>query len=132
MQEVRLVMKQGTRALVEWYSREDDNYYRSIVPASSVVKSRDRLICDVADLGIPYGVLWSDLPISTVFDSALFEKEMRRVGIWTGEDIESNPQVVVQCLQKSLNVGLQQVRLFAKNYQGQSYGADDGGSVDNE
>jgi len=116
--KVRLISKQRQAALIEWWSEEDDNYFRSVVPLNSLQGEGDGLQCDMAEQGIPQGVPWSEISIDRMFNPHVLEKELRRVGVWSYEDINNNPQAVVNALQKAMGIGLQEVKSFAKNYGG--------------
>jgi hypothetical protein len=93
---VKVILKQGEAALVEWLD-EEQLYNRATIP----VEKLDKGACDLAVLnaGIPYGELWESVPLPQV-DPAIVAQELRRNGIWTEKDLLGGSASVRAALMK--------------------------------
>jgi hypothetical protein len=114
MQTVKVISEIGnTAALVEWY--DGTALHRVTLPCELVRGDS----VDEADLerGIPYGVAWETALQSTATPEAI-ANELRRCGIWTGDDLAARPTIAAAALQRSIGVNLAALRVAAKEHSG--------------
>lgn len=99
--EVKTVRQKGLVALVEWVA--PDGLKRGVVPAEAIVKGKvDR---DELGLAMPYGEPWEEL-VTVSATPQKIAAELRRVGIWTKEDLEARPNQALSAIQAAYGVGL--------------------------
>jgi hypothetical protein len=99
--EVKTIREKGPVALVEWIA--PDGLKRGIVPIEAVAKGRvdrDELKC-----AIPYGEPWEEL-VTVSATPQKIAAELRRVGIWTKEDLEVRPNQAMSAIQAAYGCSL--------------------------
>lgn len=128
---VQKIARKGRSILVEW--ADDEGQHRSYVPYDSVFDIQGQSVCELADLGIPYGVPWELLAHQLpAIDGTELQKELRRLGIWTYDDLRKNPAVGLNAICQAripttvvdvplVDVG-QLLKLAAAYLQGVSHG----------
>ena len=105
--KIKVVAETGKSSIVEYY---DGSTQRVVVP-SSVIHG-DTL--DDADLaaGVPYGVPWQAVTTPEIAN------ELRRVGIWTAQDLDARPQLAITAIQRVIGQTLAVLRKAAQKYEG--------------
>jgi hypothetical protein len=108
MIDIKIIQHQGHSALVEWM--EDKKVKRATVPAN-VIKE-EQVSKYQLDLGIPYGIPWSQIKLRA--SASKLEEELHRVGIWTAEDALNNAPAIVGALQATYSVDMGIIMKIAK------------------
>ena len=100
--KVTIIARQGQVAVVQWL--EDATVKRSIVPLADLravpLGAADEFNCEAPELGIPYGVRWSEVVSLAATDH--FEAELHRAGIWTARDALEHVPAVEGALRAAL------------------------------
>jgi hypothetical protein len=109
MINVKIIQRQSHSALVEW--RENNKLRRATIPTRTIFD--DQVSKYDLDLGIPYGLEWSEL-IKLSASPEQLEQELRRVGIWTAEDVLHNADKVRGAIQATYGVDLGKIMRVAK------------------
>ena len=86
----RLIRSSGKSVLVEW---DDGKLQRGFIPISAYDAEKGRVEENVLNASIPYGVDWSKAEILPI-DPEVLDAELKARGIWTKDDLKSNPQLV--------------------------------------
>jgi len=110
--KVSVIRQRGQAALVEWVDSE--GAHRATIPASAIHKghaSQDEL-----EYGIPYGAPWEDL-IALAATPDTIAAELRRRGIWTKEDLFSQPNVAVGAIQAAYGFDLAALIKAARQHE---------------
>ena len=109
---VRVVEKKGKSALVEW--DEGDDQRRGFVPVKEIEGGK----CGEDGLGaaIPYGAPWEQFIDLSELNAETLARNLRRLGVWTADDLERNPKALRQALGDVLNVN--RLRQAAKRHEG--------------
>jgi hypothetical protein len=109
MINVKIIQHQGHSALVEYI--EGGKTKRVTIPATAI---KDEQVSKYKlDMGIPYGVPWSQIRLSASPEK--LEQELHRVGIWTAEDALNNAQKVLGAIQATYTVDLSKIMAIAKH-----------------
>lgn len=99
--EIKVIQRKGIVALVEW--TDGDGLRRGVIPVNVISKGRvDR---DELKSAIPYGVPWEKL-IKLSATPQKIAAELRRVGIWTQEDLEARPNQAMGAIQAAYGCSL--------------------------
>lgn len=114
---VRLIRHEGTLALIEWF--ESGEPRRSLVPKSEVAVTGDSAFCPHPEWGIPYGVKWSEWIELNQPTPQDLERELYRVGIWTPDDLQRNPQAAIGALMTVYGADLGALNQAAKSFRQQ-------------
>lgn len=77
---VKTIGQNDQTILIEW--RDQDGFHRAYLPAHEVEAD----MCASPEMGIPYGVPWSELLQPTVTPEAL-EQALYAHGLWTAQDV---------------------------------------------
>jgi hypothetical protein len=113
---VTVLARKGRSVLVEW-TDADIGVQRSYVPYDSVVDKEGVTFCELAELGIPFGVPWELLAQQLPpIDGTALQKELRRVGIWTREDLKANPSAALSAIQQVVSLSVQHLLRQADTY----------------
>jgi hypothetical protein len=105
--DVRIIQAKGESALVEWVT--DGIPYRAFVPLIEIVT--DQASEETLKAGIPYGVDWENVQLAA--SAATLAINLRRNGIWTGEDLRLNLQAALGCIQATYGVDLAKLAEYA-------------------
>lgn len=98
---VKVIQRKGIVALVEWI--DGDGLKRGVIPVNIIAKGRvDR---EELKSAIPYGIPWEKL-LKVSATPQTVAAELRRVGIWTREDLEARPNQALSAIQAAYGVGL--------------------------
>lgn len=107
--QVKIISRRKESALVEY--QKGDKLHRVTIPFGDI---KDGEVTEYKlKLGIPHGIEWSRF-INLQVTSQDFENNLRRVGIWTGEDALRNPQAVLGALQRTYQIDLGTIQRIAK------------------
>ncbi len=113
--KVTLIARQGQVAVVQWLDANNaDAVKRSIMPLSDlrpVPLAEGEFNCEDPELGIPYGVQWSEAVRLAAADN--LTDEMHRAGIWTARDALEHVPAVEGALRAALGVDLQTILALA-------------------
>jgi len=95
---VRIIRRKNGTCLIEWMVGE--NTFRGWVPDSEVSDiSGTTGLVEQPDVAVPYtGAPWRELASMTATPIDL-ERELRRRGIWTIEDLRANPNIAQAAIQ---------------------------------
>lgn len=113
--DVRLLSKQDGTALIELII--DGNIRRGFVP-EEVLQDDNTLDDALISLVVPYGLDWEFIlenAIGQVTPQRL-AAELRRVGLWTLQDLRSNPQAAFGALQAVYGLDLSTLIRTAEDY----------------
>lgn len=97
--EVKLLRREGHSALVEWFDGVEVR--RGIIPVRLVDSGyveREEL-----ERAIPYGEAWEEL-VELKATPELLARELRKVGIWTVEDLRQRPNEALAALMATYKV----------------------------
>ena len=109
MIDVKIIQQSGQSALVEY--QETGATKRVTIPARDIYDGQVNKYN--LNLGIPYGVRWSEL-IELKASSARLEENLHRIGIWTAEDALRDAQKVLGAIQATYQVDLSAILRIAK------------------
>ena len=116
--QVKVLGRKGKSVLVEWLD-ERQGVQRSYVPLDSVYDRSDKSFCDLAEVGIPFGESWALLAQALPpLDGEALQRELRRVNIWTAEDLKANPAAGSSAIQQVIGLSVQQLVRAATKTQG--------------
>jgi hypothetical protein len=108
---VNVVSRKDASALVEFV--EGQAVQRKTVTAEAL--DGDKIAQDDLDLGVPYGIPWADL-VKVTATPASIEKALHNAGIWTLEDLTSNPRRAIGALQAAYGLDLASLIRAANEY----------------
>lgn len=109
MIDIKIISQRGQSALVEYI--ENGQLERRIVLANDI---HDGQVNEYnINLGVQYGLKWSKL-ITLQATSEDLEQNLRRVGIWTGEDALTNVEKLLSAIQRTYKVDLGVLLRIAK------------------
>lgn len=109
MIDIKIVSQRGQSALVEYI--KDGQLERRVILASDI---HDGQVNEYnLNLGVQYGLKWSKL-ITLQATSEDLEQNLRRVGIWTGEDALNNVEKLLSAIQRTYKVDLGVLLRIAK------------------
>ena len=86
----RAIASSGESVLLEWFDGETPK--RGYVPIVEFDREKSVASEDVLSAAIPYGIDWTRAKVK--IDTELLNRELKRKGFWTVDDIRSNPQLV--------------------------------------
>jgi hypothetical protein len=119
---VKVLARKGRSLLVEW--RDEQGQQRSYVPLDSVVDIEGQTVCELAEMGIPFGVPWETLAHRLpAIDGTALQQELRRLGIWTLDDLNRSTAATNEAIRQvggKFSVG-QLGKLAAEYLQGVTY-----------
>lgn len=95
----QIILRKNDLHLVEW--KDQDKPHRAWVTPDMVVSKADNgreLVVKNPSAGVPYGMDWTPLiQISATPED--FDRELKRVGIWTVQDLYDKPNEARSALQ---------------------------------
>lgn len=109
---VRVVESDNNTALIEWI--EEGKLYRSIMPLSEVeidVNNPKTAHVEHPEQGIEYGLDFTQFFKVPQLTPEQFDQALKKSGIWTAEDVNNKPQVVLGALQKVYGWDLSRLRM---------------------
>jgi hypothetical protein len=108
---VSVVARKDASALVEFV--EGQAAQRKTVPADAL--DGDKIAQDDLDMGVPYGIPWADLVKVTATPGGI-EKALHNAGIWTLEELTSNPRRAIGALQAAYGLDIASLIRAANEY----------------
>lgn len=108
---VTVLGTEGGSALVEWV--EEGQAHRAYIPVEKVkdgTASKTTL-----SRGVLYGLPWEKVKLAATADA--LAAELRRRGIWTGEDLRTNINAAIGALQATYRVDVAALMELAKRQQ---------------
>lgn len=118
---VKLIRRQGHAQLVEWHQPGADGtpqYFRSVLPLSALsIVGQHEAEYDDPQRGIPYGEPWEEYLMEAGVSEAtatVIANELRRMGIWTVEELQADPNTARAAFQKGYGMDVQRLRLAAQ------------------
>lgn len=113
--DVTVLARKGRSLLIEWTNEEGRQ--RSYVPVDSVYDKQGKMVCDLAEQGIPYGVPWGLLAQQLPpIDGQVLQTELRRQGVWTVDDLKLNRNAVISAIQQTVGLSVNQLLRQAEAY----------------
>lgn len=103
--KTKLIRRQGNVALVEIY--DEGTYTRVIVPSNKVSDS-GTVNPAILEMGIPYGCPWEEM-ITLTATPEMIANELRRRGVFTVDDLLSNPKVAFSAVQYVYGIDAQKL-----------------------
>jgi hypothetical protein len=101
--------------LVEW--AESGRLYRSWVMPDMIERDNNRVVAvRNPRAGVPYGIDFSHIVQLRATPDDL-DREMKRAGIWTLQDMRENPQKVIGALQSAYGVDFSVIMQAATSYE---------------
>jgi len=94
--EVKVIRESDGSALVEY---KDKGTLERVTISSKVLINGNKVKDTLLKKGIPFGIDWSDINMPAVTPQML-NQELRSRGIWTADDVRSNPQAVRNAISK--------------------------------
>jgi hypothetical protein len=112
---VQIIQRKGGLFLVEWKA---DNTLKRAWIDHELLKVDDGRIGEVymPQAGIPYGMDWSQLFNPTV-SAVDFDRELKRRGIWTIDELRTQPNAVLGALRDAYGLDLAALLQAAKVYE---------------
>lgn len=111
---VKVVQRKGASRLVEWVD-ELGYLRRSIVPHHVLSgEEADVAQCDAPEEGIEYGMAWEELIGPLAVTPAEVAHELRKVGIWTYDDLRQDPQGAINAFATVYGMDAQRLREAAR------------------
>jgi len=102
--EVKLLRREGHSALVQWF--DGAGVQRGIVPVS--VLKGDYIDTEELDRAIPWGEPWEEL-VELKATSQDLARNLRKVGIWTLDDLRKHPNEAQGAIMQTYGVDYQQL-----------------------
>lgn len=113
--QVKVLNDQGKTALVEWSFKGEDEIKRGFIPSKSLGEgnfvSRDVLLA-----ATPYGLPWAKL-IELKATPEGIEAALHRAGIWTFEDLRTNPMPALGAIQAAYWLDMSILLMAAQKYE---------------
>lgn len=113
---VKVVQLRKHAALVEWVIRREDgspDLRRAEVPREVV---HDNVVAhDDLSAGVPYGLPWEEIARVRITPDAI-AAELRRLGVWTADDLASKPLKVTEAMQRVGGLARAGLLAAAKEY----------------
>jgi len=103
----QVVRRKSDLALVEW--EQDGAPKRAWATPSMVVEQVENsksVVVRNPDEGVPYGERWQDLLPNPQVTPETIDRELKRRGIWTIDDLQANPNLARTCLQRAYGLDL--------------------------
>ena len=115
--KVLIIRRKNGLTLVEW--REGGTLKRAWVTPQMIESESDHY-CWVHNpgVGIPFGVDWERL-ISFTASPIDLDRELKRTGIWTAEDLRLNPNAALGAIKSALGLDLAALQNAAREYEKQ-------------
>lgn len=104
--QVTIVKRMEGTAVIEW--QEDGMPFRSVVPLSELgIEQASLRVAECAhpERGIAYGEDFSALIVPAATAESI-DRELKKAGIWTAEDLHRNPNGAAGALQRAYGVDL--------------------------
>lgn len=118
--KVNGIGRKGQTMLVQY--ADENGIQRVLIPPSSI--DEDGTVDEVElSLGIPYGLPWAEI-VQFKSTPETLANELRRRGIWTGEDMRADPSVVVGAFQAVCGVDASRLRVLTARYEKEKGGQD--------
>jgi hypothetical protein len=122
----KVVRQEGDASLVEWMDKEGF-YHRASVPRDVVkITKPGQVACSVDEdellVGIPYGMPWEELIGEINVTPEMIANELRRSGIWTGQELLMNPDKIRSVMGKVFGVNYSTLLQNVKRYKEESNG----------
>jgi hypothetical protein len=114
---VQIILRKNDLHLVEW--KEQEMPHRAwVTPDMIAEKSENGKTATVKNpiAGIPYGMDWSPL-ISINATPRDFDRELKRVGIWTVQDLHDRPNEARSALQSVYGMDMAALLMAVKAYE---------------
>ena len=114
---VQIILRKNDLLLVEW--QEMGMPYRAWVTPDMVVEDRPKgktTTVKNPGAGIPYGMDWSPL-IQVNATPRDFDRELKRVGIWTVQDLRDKPNEARSALQSVYGMDMAALLMAVKAYE---------------
>lgn len=101
--KVTVIRRKGQAILVQW---EDDGLHRAQIPPHALLDGDE---VDPVELlmGIPYGLPWAEIMGDLVISGEEIEDTLRRHGIWSLEDLRTDPTSAAGALMAAHRQGVQ-------------------------
>lgn len=115
--KTQIIRRKNGMVLVQWNEEET---FRQAWVTPQMIASDDGQNAWVHNpgAGIPRGVDWHRI-FTFVATSKDVDRELKRVGIWTVEDLEANPNAALGAIKSALGLDLAALRNAAKKYEQQ-------------
>ena len=107
--KVSIIRTKNTISLIEW---DNGTLQRGYIPNNLIID--DYVDGKDLELAIPYGINWEDIITLTVTVKQL-DYELKKMGIWTLEDILLNSDRVLAALKSVYGLQLSTLQNLAKN-----------------
>jgi len=111
---VTVISTRNMTALVEWY--DEEGLHRGYIPQEVIY---DNVVDDnILSVAIPYGLDWEYI-IGEMLDKVtphVFSENLRKVGIWTMEDLRSKPSEVFGAIQQTYGLDFSTLVLLTEQY----------------
>lgn len=105
--ECQIIRRKSNLTLVQW--EEDGTPMRAWIVPSMIQKENSKTKTAMVrnpKEGVPHGVSWEDYLPEPNVTPAVIDRELKRRGIWTIEDLQAKPEVARQCLQRAYGLDL--------------------------
>lgn len=113
--EVKVLNDQGKTALVEWI--EDGAAKRGFIPSKELSKSPQLLIENkILKAATPYGIPWAKVVKLQATPEGI-ELALHRAGIWTVEDLRTNPMPALGAIQAAYWLDMHILLMAAQKYE---------------
>ena len=114
---VQIILHKNDLLLVEWLDR-DMPHRAWVTPDMVVSKDRNKKTAVVKNpkAGIPYGMDWSPL-ITLNATPRDVDRELKRVGIWTVDDLRAKPNEARSALQAVYGMEMSTLLMAVKAYE---------------
>lgn len=113
--KVKIINQDRLATVVQWYENGENK--AGIIPTMVLAMSPENDV-DPAELAaaIPYGEPWEEI-INAKFDVNHFAHELRRLGIWTIDDLRQNAMHINGAVLRSVNINQQTIAIDLKNFK---------------
>lgn len=119
---VQIIRRKSDLTLVQW--EQDGAPMRAWVVPSMIVEAVDNsATVRNPQEGIPYGERWNEFLEVAQVTPEMIDRELKRRGIWTIDDLEAKPDVARLCIQRAYGFDLA-VLLLAAARKRKSYGGN--------
>lgn len=96
---VQIIRRKSDLTLVQW--EEDGAPMRAwVVPSMIVEADQNSGLVRNPQEGVPYGERWNEFLEVAQVTPEMIDRELKRRGIWTIEDLEAKPNVARHCIQR--------------------------------
>jgi len=113
--KVLIIRRKNNLVLVEWQA--EGTIKRAWIPLAQIEAEQGSFAwVSKPGMGIPFGIDWFRI-IEFATTPTDLDRELKRAGIWTSDDLRNNPNAVIGALKSALGLDLASLLKAAKDFE---------------